>query len=217
MLSLLLPVAASRDGVACVVVGEGRWMAEVEGGPPLPPDAGERSPLPGDRPHAQPPTSPTLCSPQHWGAGRAGALAALHSAEAREREAALRWLGLHAPEALSLEHAALFHDPDLGVRTAAAVVFRAAADAALANRARLALRELVLGSLPERHAGLRAAAELANPTLAPRLLHYLDDLDAETRRLTLLALAAIPPGLLASDFLRRPAQAALNDPDAGVR
>jgi HEAT repeat protein len=192
-------------------------MAEAGGGPPLPPNAGGRSPLPGDRLSGEASAPPTSSSPQHWGAGGAAALAALRSPEAREREAALRWLGQHAPEALSLEHAMLFHDPDLGVRTAAAVVFRAAADAALANRARLALRELVLGNLPERHAGLRAAAELANPTLAPRLLHYLDDPDAETRRLTLLALAAIPPGLLVPDFLRLRAQAALNDPDAGVR
>ena len=149
--------------------------------------------------------------------GQTDALAALRSTDAGERVAALRWLGAHAPEALRPEHARLLRDPDLEVRAAAAVVLRAAADPALVNRARLALRELVLGSLPERHAGLRAAAEIANPTLAPRLLPYLSDPDPETRRLTLLALAAVPPGLLAPDFLRPPAQAALADPDAGVR
>jgi hypothetical protein len=149
--------------------------------------------------------------------GEGDALAALRSAEAGARAAALRWLGAHAPDVLGGEQEPLLRDPDLAVRTAATVVLRAAADPTVVNRARQALRDLVMGSLPERHAGLRAAAEIANPTLAPRLLHYLHDPDPETRRLTLLALAAVPPGLLGPDFLRPPAEAALNDPDAGVR
>ena len=99
----------------------------------------------------------------------------MRSAEAGARAAALRWLGAHSPDLLGWEQEPLLRDPDLAVRMAATVVLRAAADPAVVNCARLALRDLVMGSLPERHAGLRAAAEIADPTLAPRLLHYLDD------------------------------------------
>lgn len=127
------------------------------------------------------------------------------------------WLGEHAPEALTTAQGALFSDPDLAVRAAAAVAFRAASDPVLVNRARLALRDLVTGDLPARHAGLRAAAQLANPTLAPRLVTFLGDADPETRRLTLLALAAVPPGLLHHDFLASVARAARDDADPGVR
>lgn len=133
------------------------------------------------------------------------------------RAAALRWLGAHAPGALGPECGELLRDPDLELRAAATVVLRAAADPDLVRRARLSLRELVMGGREERHAGLRAAAEIGNPTLAPRLLPYLDDPDPETRRLTLLALAAVPPGLLGPGLFRPPALAALDDPDEGVR
>lgn len=148
----------------------------------------------------------------------ATALAALAAADATKREAALRWLGAHAPAALTRDHAGLLRDPVPAVRAAAVVVFRAAADPALVNGARLALRDLLLGGDPAaRHAGLRAAAALANPTLLPRLLPFLADPDPETRRLTLLACAAAPPGLLPAHFFSKPATAALDDPDPGVR
>jgi HEAT repeat protein len=146
------------------------------------------------------------------------ALAILERGEVGARAAAVYWLGEHAPGALTREHAALLADADLGVRTAATVVLRASADLALVQAARLALRELVTSpELAVRHAGLRAAAEIANPTLAPRLLPFLADPDPETRRLVLLALAAVPQGLLAPDLLRGHAEAALTDPDPGVR
>jgi HEAT repeat protein len=148
----------------------------------------------------------------------AEALAILAGGEGGARAAALRWLGEHAPGGLTREHAALLADADLEVRTAATVVLRASADLELVQAARLALRELVMSpEVTVRHAGLRAAAGIANPTLAPRLLPFLDDPDPESRRLALLALAAVPQGLLAPDFLRGHAQAALADPDAGVR
>lgn len=144
-------------------------------------------------------------------------LAALRSSDAAERAAALRWLGEHAPELLAAEHAPLFGDPALAVRMAAAVALRGASDPALAQRARLALRDLVRGEAAERHAGLRAAAALANPTLAPRLAPFLAHTEAETRRLAVLALAAIPPGWLAPTRLREWRDLALADPDPGVR
>jgi HEAT repeat protein len=151
--------------------------------------------------------------------GAAQARAALDAAVAdpARRAAALDWLGTHAPEALRPDDAALLTDPDLRVREAAAVALRGADDPALVNAARRALRELVIGTAAERHAGLRAAARLANPTLAPRLLPFLAHEEPETRRLTLLAIAAVPPGLLAPDFLAAPLREALRDPDAGVR
>ena len=142
---------------------------------------------------------------------------ALAAPDAVERAAALDWLGEYAPESLTWEDAPLLRDADLAVRAAAAVACRASADLALVNAARLALRELVQGSIPERHAGLRAAARLANPTLAPRLLPLLADPDPETRRLTLVVLAAIPPGLLEPTYLLAPARHALDDVDPGVR
>lgn len=146
------------------------------------------------------------------------ALAALRSADAAAREGALRWLGEHAPAALTADHAGLLRDPAPTVRARAAVVFRSSPDPALVDGARLALRDLLLGGDVEaRRAGLRAAAALANPTLLPRLLPFLGDPDPETRRLTLLALAAPPPGLLPAHWLAAPAEAALADPDAGVR
>lgn len=150
--------------------------------------------------------------------GVAEALGILANGAAEARAAALRWLGEHAPEALTRDHAALLTDRDLEVRAAAAVVLRASADPEVVQAARLALRELVLSpDLAVRHAGLRAAAGIANPTLAPRLLPFLDDPDPESRRLALLALAAVPRGLLAPAFLRDHAEAALSDPDPGVR
>ena len=113
---------------------------------------------------------------------------------------------------------ALLADADLDVRVAATVVLRASANPELVQAARVALRELVISpELAVRHAGLRAAAGIANPTLAPRLLPFLDDPDPETRRLTLLALAAVPKGLLAPALLRGHAETALADPDTGVR
>ena len=147
----------------------------------------------------------------------AARLAAWHESEPHIRADALLWLGEHAPDALAPEHAAAFADTAPEVRAAAAVVFRSSPDPALINRARLALRELVFSPPPARYAGLRAAARLANPTLAPRLLPLLADADPETRRLTLLALAAVPPGLLPPDFLRTHATTSLADPDRGVR
>lgn len=146
------------------------------------------------------------------------ALATLERGEGTARAAALRWLGEHAPEALRPDHATLLHDADLAVREQAAAVLRASADPSLVEAARRGLRDLVLSPDPAtRHAGLRAAAALANPTLAPRLVVFLADPDPETRRLTLLALAAVPEGLLAPAFLRGHAMAALADPDARVR
>ena len=146
------------------------------------------------------------------------ALTILDRGPQADRAAALRWLGRFAPGALQPGHAALLGDPDLEVRVAAATVLRASADPTLVDAARRGLRDLVLSpDLTTRHAGLRAAAELANPTLAPRLLAFLGDPDPETRRLTLLALAAVPDGLLAPDFLRNHAATALEDPDPAVR
>jgi HEAT repeat protein len=147
----------------------------------------------------------------------AAKVAALESPDPAARAAALRWLGTYAPTALTIAHASLFVDPVLAVRAAAAVALRGASDPALVQRARLALRELIRGDAAARHAGLRAAAALANPTLAPRLAPFLAHADPETRRLCVLALAAIPPGWLASRLLETWRAAALADPDPGVR
>lgn len=165
------------------------------------------------------PVRPTPLVPQPLRKDVEAAIAALRDADAAAREGALRWLGEHAPGALTADYAWLLRDPALVVRAAAATVFRSSSDPALVDGARLALRDLLLGSDTEaRHAGLRAAAVLANPTLMPRLLPFLKDPDPETRRLTLLALAAAEyPGLLPPEFLVAPARAALGDPDAGVR
>ena len=146
-----------------------------------------------------------------------GAAATLGSPDPAERIAAIDWLAQNAPGSFGPEHAALLRDPDLGVREAAIVALRGAADPALVDGARLGLRLLVEGDAAERHAGLRAAARIANPTLAPRLVPFLQHPEPETRRLTLLALAAVPPGLLGAEFLRAPFAAALADPDPGVR
>jgi len=147
----------------------------------------------------------------------AAEVAALGSPDSAERAAALRWLGEHAPEVLTTEYATLFTDPALAVRAAAAVALRGASDPALAQRARLALRDLVQGEGEERHAGLRAAAALANPTLAPRLALFLTHAEAEIRRLAVRALAAIPPGWLAPTLLRAWREPLLADPDPDVR
>ncbi|HET8627232.1 MAG TPA: hypothetical protein VFL91_07425 [Thermomicrobiales bacterium] len=147
----------------------------------------------------------------------AARLAELGAGEPGVRAAALTWLGRHAPGALAAAHAGLLTDPAAEVREAAAVAFRVSADPALVNGARLALRDLLLGDRDERRAGLRAAAELANPYTAPRLLPFLADPDPETRRLTLLALAAPPPGFVAPRLLCDAAATGLADPDAGVR
>lgn len=144
-------------------------------------------------------------------------LAALHSSVPTVRAAALIWLGTHAPDALTAAHAALLHDPEVAVRAAAAVAFRVSSDPALVNGARLVLRDLILGDHPARYAGLRAAATLASPFLAPRLLPFTHDPDPETRRLALLALAQIPPGLVAPALLARAAQAGIDDSVAAVR
>lgn len=144
-------------------------------------------------------------------------LAALHSPLPDVRAAALRWLGERAPTALTAAHAPFFTDPALVVREAAAVALRGASDPAVAQRARLALRALVRDEAAERHAGLRAAAALANPTLAPRLAPLLVHAEAETRRLAVLALAAIPSGWLAPARLHEWRDPALSDPDPGVR
>lgn len=148
----------------------------------------------------------------------AGALGALAGDDGDGRLAALRWLGERAPGALRPDHAALLGDPDLAVRALAVVVLRAAPDPELVDAARRGLRELVVSPVAaERYAGLRAAATLANPTIAPRLFPFLADPDPTTRRLALLALAAVPPGLLGPALLRDHALAALADPDDGVR
>ncbi len=148
----------------------------------------------------------------------AEALALLAAGEGAARVAALGWLGAHAPGTLTGEHAPLVHDADLAVRTQAVVVLRASPNPLLAEAARRGMRDLVLSpELAHRHAGLRAAALIANPTLAPRLFPFLTDPDPETRRLALLALAAVPHGLLAPMLLREHAATALADPDAGVR
>lgn len=144
-------------------------------------------------------------------------VAALGAPDPVARAAALRWLGMYAPAALTTAHAPLFDDPALVVREAAAVALRGASEAAVARRARSALRDLVRGAGAERHAGLRAAAALANPTLAPRLAPFLAHDEAETRRLAVLALAAIPPGWFATALLRAWREPLLSDPDPGVR
>lgn len=146
----------------------------------------------------------------------AGYLAALHSPLPDERAAALRWLGERAPTVLTAAHAPFFTDPALVVREAAAVALRGASDPAVAQRARLVLRALVRGEAAERHAGLRAAVALANPTLAPRLAPFLAHAEAETRRLAVLALAAIPPGWLAPARQREWRDPLLADPAPGV-
>lgn len=145
------------------------------------------------------------------------ARAALASTDPAERAAALAWLGEHAPGSFALADLAFLSDRDLTVRAAAVAALRAASDPVLVDGARLALRLLVEGNAAERHAGLRAAAVIANPTLAPRLLPFLAHDEPETRRLTLLALAAVPPGLLPPTFLREPLLALLTDPDPTVR
>ena len=147
----------------------------------------------------------------------AARLAELRSPDPTVRAGALTWLAAHGPDALTSEQADLLNDADTAVRAAAAVVFRASPDPALVQGARLALRELLTGDREARHAGLRAAAALGSPFLAPRLLPYLDHLDAETRRLTLLALAAPPLILMDRLLLESAARGALDDPDAGVR
>jgi HEAT repeat protein len=129
----------------------------------------------------------------------------------------LAWLGEHAPGSFTLDDLVLLQDPDLTVRVAAVVALRAASDAVLVNGARIGLRRLVEGDAAERHAGLRAAAAIGNPTLAPRLLPFLKHDEPETRRLTLLALAAVPPGLLPPTFLPDLLTPLLADPDPGVR
>src|SRR5947209_14472551 len=141
----------------------------------------------------------------------------LGSPEAGVRAAALEWLGAHAPHALTAAHAHLLRDPELAVRAAAAVAFRASPDPALANGARRALRDLITGDLASRYAGLRVAATLANPFTIPRLLPFLQDPDPETRRLTLLALATPPPGLVAPVLVEAAARPLLADPEPGVR
>jgi len=146
-----------------------------------------------------------------------GYLTALRSPVPTERVAALRWLGEYAPTALTMEHAPSFGDQALEVRAAAAVALRGAIDPLLAQQARLALRDLIRGEAAERHAGLCAAAALANPTLAPRLVPFLAHAEAETRRLAVLALAAIPPGWFAPPRLREWRTVALADLDPGVR
>jgi hypothetical protein len=184
-------------------------------GPPLLGDEGSPA---AQQPSQNLPASPTPRSPQNWGAGGAShARAALSSPDAAERVAALAWLGAQASGSFTLDDLALLHDPDLMVRAAAVVALRAASDAVLVNGARLALRTLVEGDAAERHAGLRAAATIGNPTLAPRLLPFLAHAEPETRRLTLLALAAVPPGLLPATFLPDLLTPLLADPDPGVR
>ena len=147
----------------------------------------------------------------------AARLAELRSADPSVRAGALTWLAAYRPHALTSEQADLLHDADSGVRAAAAVAFRASPDPALVQGARLALRELLTGDREARHAGLRAAAALGSPFLAPRLLVYLDHPDAETRRLVLLALATPPLILMDRSLLTAAAGRALDDPDAGVR
>ncbi len=147
----------------------------------------------------------------------AARLAELRSPDPSVRANALSWLGAYQPHALTPEQADLLNDADTEVRAAAAVAFRASPDPALVQSARLALRELLTGDWEARHAGLRAAAALGSPFLAPRLLPYLDHPDAETRRLTLLALAAPPLILMDRSLLESAAGGALDDPDAGVR
>ena len=187
-------------------------------GPPRPPILGSEGGAAERWPSRDLPASPAPRSPQHWGAGGADrARAALASPAAAERAAALTWLGEHAPEALALDDSVFLSDPDLTVRAAAAVALRAASDPALVNGARLALRVLVEGNAAERHSGLSAAAILGNPTLAPRLLPYLAHDEPETRCLTLLALAAVPPGLLPPAFLREQVAPLLADSDPVVR
>ena len=144
-------------------------------------------------------------------------LAELRSLDPSVRADALSWLGACQPGALTSAQADLLHDTDADVRAAAAVAFRASPDPALVQGARLALRELITGNREARHAGRRAAAALGSPCLAPRLLLYLDHPDAETRRLTLLALAAPPLILMDPSLLESAARGALDDPDAGVR
>lgn len=108
-------------------------------------------------------------------------------------------------------------DPRASVRAAAAVAYRASADAALADRARRTLRELLTGSSVERRAGLRAAIQLANPFSIPRFFDFLEHPDAETRRLTIAAIGVPSLGLLAPDLVRGRVEPLLRDPAPAVR
>lgn len=148
---------------------------------------------------------------------RGAALAGLRSPDPATRAAALRWLGVHAPAALTAADAALLDDPDLEVRAAAAVALRASPDPALANGARRALRGLLAGPRPARHAGLRAARDLANPFTIPRLFPFLDDPDSATRRLALRAIAVPTLGLVAPALLVARVAPLAHDPDPAVR
>ncbi len=193
-------------------------MTSDEYRPPDPPMLGGASSLSAPQDSGKAPALLSPRSPQHWGVGGAlHARAALSSPAAVERAAALAWLGAHAPGSFTLADLTFLSDPDLTVRVAAVVALRAASDSALVNGARLALRALVEGQPAERHAGLRAATAIGNPTLAPRLLPFLTHDEPETRRLALLALAVVPPGLLPPTFLREPLTTLLTDPDPGVR
>ncbi len=147
----------------------------------------------------------------------AAARGQLQSARAAAQIAALVWLSANAPAALLPEDLPLLAAPTLPVRVAALLAFRAAADPTLVHAARRELRLLIEGTDAERYAGLRAAAQIANPTLAPRLLASLAHPDPETRRLTLLALVAVPAGFLGPAFMENVFGTALADPDPAVR
>lgn len=108
-------------------------------------------------------------------------------------------------------------DRRAAVRAAAAVTYRASPDAAVAERARQTLRELLFGSTVERRAGLRAASQLANPFSIPRLFGFLEHPDAETRRLTIAAIGVPHLGLLAPGLVRARVEPLLLDPAPAVR
>lgn len=108
-------------------------------------------------------------------------------------------------------------DRRAAIRAAAVVTFRASSDAALADKARQTLRELLHGTTVERRAGLRAAAQLANPFSIPRLFAFLEHPDAETRRLTLAAIEVPNLGLVAPELLRGRVEPLLLDSAPAVR
>lgn len=142
---------------------------------------------------------------------------ALAGAEPAERAAAVEWCAAHVPDGLPAVASQVFDDPDPVVRAVAAVVYRTSPDAAIVERARLTLRELLAGDDAARHAGLRAAARLGNPFTIPRLFQFLDHPDPETRQLALAAIAAPDPGLVAPEFLRARVEPLLADPVLDIR
>lgn len=129
----------------------------------------------------------------------------------------IEWASIRASCALREAAESALRDTRAAVRSAAAVTYRASPDAALADRARQTLRELLTGGTVERRAGLRAAIQLANPFSIPRFFGFLEHPDAETRRLALAAIGVPHLGLLAPELVRGRIEPLLQDPAPAVR